>query len=260
MPRLPELGLMAKSERKQGRSWARFLEAYGAFIGLAVLIAIGCVISPDAFAKPMNVINILRQSSFIGIIAIGMTFVIILGGIDLSVGSMVALLGGLGIMAMNAAAGEAANPDAIQYGPILLAAAIMVIGGPLLGLANGALIAKGRVTPFIATLGAWPRFGLCRWRSRMGESTGRRCHRFRLAAARSEARPRLFADHAKAHPSAATTTRHDLLAVAVTAPPDPRKTNFGCTFKPSETTRRPPAMPRSRSIAYRILTYVPSPA
>lgn len=134
-------------------SIAGILDAYGALLGLILLVALGCLISPEAFAKPANFVNILRQSSFIGIIAIGMTFVITLGGIDLSVGSMVALLGGLGILAMNAAA-EGAAPDAVPYGPILLAAAVMLIGGPILGALNGVIIARGRVTPFIATLGA----------------------------------------------------------------------------------------------------------
>jgi ribose transport system permease protein len=135
-------------------STSSFLETYGAVLGLSLLIGLGCLISPDAFAKPLNFINILRQSSFIGVIAVGMTFVIILGGIDLSVGSMVALLGGLGIMAMNAVATSPDPVEGVQYAPILLAAAIMLVGGPLLGLLNGVLIGKGRLTPFIATLGA----------------------------------------------------------------------------------------------------------
>jgi ribose transport system permease protein len=147
---------MIEGRRQSGQRRAglgTFLENYGALLGLVLLVGLGCLISPDAFARPMNLVNILRQSSFVGIIAIGMTFVIILGGIDLSVGSMVALLGGLGIMAMNGVAGE--GNAAI---PIVVAAAVMLAGGPLLGLTSGVLIAKGRITPFIATLGAMAAF------------------------------------------------------------------------------------------------------
>lgn len=130
------------------RDWASWLEAYGSFIALAILVLLGCLASED-FRKAQNFLNVLRQSSFVGIIAVGMTFVIILGGIDLSVGSMVALLGAMGILTSNALSAHLPAWAAVSAG-----AGVMLVGGALLGLFNGMLIAKGRLAPFIATLGA----------------------------------------------------------------------------------------------------------
>src|SRR5512145_1466217 len=68
----------------------QFLSRYAILIAFLVLILIMAVLSP-AFLKPTNIMNILRQTSINGIVAVGMTFVIILAGIDLSVGSVLAL-------------------------------------------------------------------------------------------------------------------------------------------------------------------------
>jgi ribose transport system permease protein len=106
--------------------------------------------------KPENVLNILRQVSFVGIIAMGMTLVITLGGIDLSVGSLVALLGGVGILAMNALLGDG-NTELFS---VAVAFALILIAGTAAGTLNGLLIAKGSLAPFIATLG-----GLAAYRS-----------------------------------------------------------------------------------------------
>lgn len=244
---------MAKAGHKQGWNWARFLEANGALIGLAVLIGLGCLISPDAFAKPMNLINILRQTSFIGIIAIGMTFVIILGGIDLSVGSMVALLGGMGILVMNAVAESPANADVIQYGPIVLAAALMLVGGPLLGLANGTLIAKGRVTPFIATLG-----GMAAFRSLSLAFADGGEYRSEVSSFRFMGSGKLelgFLPIAKDTPLPLHTPVMIFLAVAIAAHLLLRKTNFGLHVQAigdNEKAARYAAVPVDR---VRILTY-----
>jgi ribose transport system permease protein len=106
--------------------------------------------------KPENLLNILRQVSFVGIIALGMTLVITLGGIDLSVGSLIALLGGLGILLMNALLqrqiGEALS--------VMAALALILVAGTASGTLNGFLVAKGKLAPFIATLG-----GLAAYRS-----------------------------------------------------------------------------------------------
>ena len=75
-------------------------ERYGPFIALLVLFGISAIASPY-FLQIRNLTNILRQVSYTGIIALGMTFVIISGGIDLSVGSMTALLGGIAIWVLN---------------------------------------------------------------------------------------------------------------------------------------------------------------
>jgi ribose transport system permease protein len=106
--------------------------------------------------RPENLFNILRQVSFVGIIAMGMTLVITLGGIDLSVGSLVALLGGIGILLMNSLmTGRTGEGVAVAAG-----FAVILIGGTAAGVLNGLLVSKGRLAPFIATLG-----GLAAYRS-----------------------------------------------------------------------------------------------
>ncbi len=119
----------------------------GAAIALLLLVVIVAAISPD-FRKPENPFRMINQWSFVGIVAIGMTYVIILGGIDLSVGSMVALLGGIAIYGMNAAADAGASPVLA----VSVAVGVALLGGPLLGLVNGLGITLGRIAPFIATL------------------------------------------------------------------------------------------------------------
>jgi ribose transport system permease protein len=106
--------------------------------------------------KPENLLNILRQVSFVGIIAMGMTLVITLGGIDLSVGSLVAFLGGLGILLLNALL----NRGTGEWAAVLASFALMVVAGGVAGMINGVLISKGKLAPFIATLG-----GLAAYRS-----------------------------------------------------------------------------------------------
>ncbi|MBS3763990.1 MAG: ABC transporter permease, partial [Planctomycetes bacterium] len=114
------------------------------FVALAVLIAVSAVMS-EHFLKPQNLLNVLRQVSFTGVIALGMTFVIIGGGIDLSVGSAVAFAGAIGLMAMNSVG------DGVLAVLAGIGAAVGV--GSACGAFNGILVAKGRVAPFIATLG-----------------------------------------------------------------------------------------------------------
>jgi len=119
-------------------------ERYSAWVALAVLVMVSALTSPY-FLKTQNLLNILRQVSYTGIIAIGMTFVIAAGGIDLSVGSMTALAGGLSILVLNVWGG---GP-----GAVVLAALTAVAAGLAAGLVNGLLVTRGRVAPFIATLG-----------------------------------------------------------------------------------------------------------
>jgi ribose transport system permease protein len=106
--------------------------------------------------RPENLLNILRQVSFVGIIAMGMTLVITLGGIDLSVGSLVAFLGGIGILLMNSLlTGQTREGVAVAA-----AFVVILIGGTAAGWINGLLVSKGKLAPFIATLG-----GLAAYRS-----------------------------------------------------------------------------------------------
>jgi ribose transport system permease protein len=127
----------------------------GALVALVALFCYSAINEP-AFVKPVNLINILNQNSTVGIVAVGMTLVIILGGIDLSVGALIALAGGVGILVLNGIY-EPATLERTYDGsePAVLAAIAVTVGvGALAGLFNGTIIAKGRVAPFIATLAA----------------------------------------------------------------------------------------------------------
>jgi len=137
----------------------RTLERFGPLAALIALILGTALVEflrvePDSrvFLTAANFNNLLGQASFVGIVAIGMTFVILLGGIDLSVGAMVALTGGVAIHYMNLAAGAPGEDQRTALG-IVAAVAICLCGGTLLGLFNGILIAKGRIAAFVATLG-----------------------------------------------------------------------------------------------------------
>jgi len=125
------------------------LQKYGSLFAFVVLFVLSAVASPY-FTKPENLLNILRQVSYTGIIALGMTLVIIGGGIDLSVGSMGAFVGAMSVVVINwllpVVPGE---PLAIAAGAV--AAALIGTGA---GALNGFLVTRGRIAPFIVTLGS----------------------------------------------------------------------------------------------------------
>jgi len=124
-------------------------EKYAVFIALAVLFVISALLSPY-FTRIQNLLNILRQVSYVGIIALGMTFVITSGGIDLSVGSLMAFIGAVGILTLNYLMGVF-NNEYLAISGAILAALIM---GILSGALNGFLITRGKIAPFIVTLGS----------------------------------------------------------------------------------------------------------
>ena len=113
---------------------------FGTLIGLAVLCAILWILTPY-FLTVSNLLNIAEQTSINAIVAVGMTFVILSGGIDLSVGSIVALSG-----VVLGAALQSGQPLPVA---LVLAAAV----GLACGLGNGALVSWGGLPPFIVTLG-----------------------------------------------------------------------------------------------------------
>ncbi|MES2940235.1 MAG: ABC transporter permease [Pseudomonadota bacterium] len=127
--------------------WGR-LHGAGPVIGLVLLCIAGTALNGE-FATLDNVLNVLTRTAFIGIIAVGMCFVIIAGGIDLSVGSMAALIAGCVILLMNSLAASIASPLLVVALGMLLA----LVLGCVFGLAHGLLITKGRIEPFIVTLG-----------------------------------------------------------------------------------------------------------
>ncbi|AOF92784.1 branched-chain amino acid transport system / permease component family protein (plasmid) [Sinorhizobium sp. RAC02] len=132
-----------------GRTLAGIFEAAGPLIALILLMLIGSLMS-DSFLGAENLSNVFTRSAIIGIIAVGATFVITAGGLDLSVGSLSALVAGVTIMFMNSAA------EVLGRGWQLVAAGIVcsLVVGAAAGLLNGVMIVKGRVEAFIVTLGA----------------------------------------------------------------------------------------------------------
>ncbi|MDR3493157.1 MAG: ABC transporter permease [Ancalomicrobiaceae bacterium] len=123
-------------------------KALGPFIALAALIVLGAVVNP-VFLTPGNLINVLTRTAFTGVIAIGGTFIITTGGIDLSVGALAAFVSGVMIIVMNALTPEGLPPLMV----VLLGTLTVMVIGALAGLVNGLLITRGRIEPFIVTLG-----------------------------------------------------------------------------------------------------------
>ena len=124
------------------------IHTLGPILALIALVILGGLLNP-AFLAPANITNVLARSAFIGMIAVGMTFVITAGGLDLSVGSMAAFLAGVAIMAMNALV----PVMGVNWATILIGMAVALAGGAIAGLFNGALITRARIEPFIVTLG-----------------------------------------------------------------------------------------------------------
>jgi ribose transport system permease protein len=116
----------------------------GLVLALVILMIIGVVTAGDRFANVDNMLTILRLASVIGVVSVGMTFVIIGGGIDLSVGAIVALAS---VWATTLASQRLAEDG---HWITMVLTAILVGAG--CGLINGTLIAYGKLAPFIATL------------------------------------------------------------------------------------------------------------
>lgn len=110
-----------------------------AVTGLLILVIASAVLSPH-FLTVDNIFNVFRQWTMVGLIAIGLTFVIISGGIDLSGGA---------ILALGAVVGASVAP---HVGPFGMVATVLIVGA-ICGFVNGAMITWGGIPPFIATLG-----------------------------------------------------------------------------------------------------------
>ena len=132
--------LLDKGHNKRAGRYA-FLRKFGMLAAFILICLLLSLTTPNFFSL-QNMTIVLRQVSINGILAIGVTFVIIAGGIDLSLGSVVALAG--------VAAALFAHPG--EYA--LLVPIMMAIGvGLLIGSLNGLAVTKGKVAPFIVTLG-----------------------------------------------------------------------------------------------------------
>jgi ribose/xylose/arabinose/galactoside ABC-type transport system permease subunit len=117
------------------------LSKYGIYIAFCLLVVAMAIISP-AFLHPSNIVNILRQIAVNGIMAVGMTFVMITGGIDLSIGSILALAA--------VVAASFAHPGEHR---VIISVMMALAVGLGVGFINGFIIAKKRLAPFIVTLG-----------------------------------------------------------------------------------------------------------
>ncbi len=128
------------SSTQQGFQWRAFFQRYGLLLSF-LLLCVLLTLASDRFLRPDNLLNILRQSAINGIISVGMMLVILTRGIDLSVGSMLALA-------------TIMTADQLQHGVAALPAILFcVLVGAALGLLNGLLVSVVRIPPFIATLG-----------------------------------------------------------------------------------------------------------
>lgn len=124
----------------QVKLW-RWASSNAIWLVLLLLFAVAALLS-DAFLRPVYIFNVVRQAAPVGIAAIGVTLVMILGGVDLSVGAVISLTAVLAAVLMD---GQVAN--------IPLAVTAALAAGALIGGINGTLIAYNRISPFILTLG-----------------------------------------------------------------------------------------------------------
>ncbi len=148
---------------KTSKDWD--LRAIAPFIALALLLVLGTVANPN-FISIDNLMNVATRSAFIAIIALGATYVISSGGLDLSVGAMVAFVASIMILFMNS--GVIADPVLMLIAAVMLA----VVVGAACGLLNGLITTVGGIEPFIATLGTMGIYrGLTTWLSQGGAIT-----------------------------------------------------------------------------------------
>ncbi|MEC8496203.1 MAG: ABC transporter permease, partial [Planctomycetota bacterium] len=120
---------------------ARLFDRFGPFLGLLVVAGLFAAVAPSGFASAYNAKTILTQSVIVGVCALGMTFVIRSGGIDLSVGSAIAFASVVTALTMKATSSAA------------VATLAGVAAGAAVGAINGGLIAGLALPPFIVTLG-----------------------------------------------------------------------------------------------------------
>src|SRR5262249_4466460 len=129
--------------KRRGPDWSGWISRLGPLLGLFVVVALFALLRPSTFVTFDNAELILLQTAVVGTAALGTTLVMISGGIDLSVGSNIALC-------------TVAIAMLLTRGlPPLMAAAGGVLTGALCGLVIGLLITRLQLSPFIVTLGMW---------------------------------------------------------------------------------------------------------
>jgi inositol transport system permease protein len=143
----------ADKRQQMSHTLSSVFSKYGIFIIFGVMVVVASLLSP-AFLRPINVINIVRQMSIVGLIALGVTGIIVSAGIDLSSGSVV----GLTAVVAASLAQSPDNTSAFYPGlhlPLVVPVIAACLVGALVGLINGSLVAKAHIPPFIATLGTY---------------------------------------------------------------------------------------------------------
>ena len=137
-----------------------FLARFAPLIFLIVLMAVFAILEPR-FLNPLNLFNVMRQVSITGLLAIGMTFVILTAGIDLSVGSLIAFAGLIAALVAKGglesrfAVGAAQEAAGYGWG---LAAVAAILAGMACGALQGLAITRLKVPPFVVTLGGMSAF------------------------------------------------------------------------------------------------------
>lgn len=144
---------------------AGYFQEYGVLIALVLMFLISAATRPE-FLQIENLRNLLSQNAHIGVIAVGMTLVIIVGGIDLSVGSLTAMCGAFAILLLN----KLLQGGMGETPAILIASLVSFAVGAAAGLLNGLIVAYGRVAPFIVTLAGLAAFrSIALWLGKGGE-------------------------------------------------------------------------------------------
>lgn len=120
---------------------------FAPYMTLIIIFVVSSILSPDIFPTARNLMNILRTASIVGVVSIGMTLVLLIGGIDLSVTSIMAITACLLADMLEVAADGGAT--GFMLGPVLL---VLLIGASI-GFVNGVLVVSKNLEPFIVTLG-----------------------------------------------------------------------------------------------------------
>jgi len=141
---------MSALERLRERLFSSTSPIWIFFVLVAMVAAFGAL-RPSEFLGSFDIQSIFTNAAVALTLAVGMTYVIITAGIDLSVGSVLVLGGVLAVKTMSAVGGS--NPDTIGWGPILVGLAVGILAGLACGIVNGGLIAWQKIPPLIVTLG-----------------------------------------------------------------------------------------------------------
>ncbi|HLS54345.1 MAG TPA: ABC transporter permease, partial [Tissierellaceae bacterium] len=137
-----ELNLKEADKKKGIKGISRdSIQRIAALLSLVALFIFFSIAAAPNFLVPQNLINIMMQTTVTGILSLGMTFVLITGGIDLSIGSLIAFSGVMTAVSI----GYGASP--------VIGVIVGILSGVVLGIISGLLISKGKLPPFIASLG-----------------------------------------------------------------------------------------------------------